>query len=210
MAAIGRSGELQPRAYRRHRFPQRYTRADIELLAAVDEAHETLSGPATRRILEREYHAVRQAGVRAAGRDLGGPPVQPAPPGSAIANGVSTTAKPGPRPWPSASGGGPIRKASPAICASIPCIRAISPAAKGVYHINAVDEVTQWQIVAATAHISEAWLEPVLAAMLRQFPFRIRGFHSDNGSEFINQTVAHLLQQAAHRADQKPAPAQQR
>ena len=65
--------------------------------------------------------------------------------------------------------------------------------AKGVYHINAVDEVTQWQIVAATERISEAWLEPVLAALLRQFPFRIRGFHSDNGSEFINQPVARLL-----------------
>ena len=61
------------------------------------------------------------------------------------------------------------------------------PGAKGVYHINAVDEVTQWQIVAATARISEAWLEPVLVALLRQFPFRIRGFHSDNGSEFINR-----------------------
>ena len=40
---------------------------------------------------------------------------------------------------------------------------------KGIYHINAVDEVTQW------------------------FPFQIRGFHSDNGSEFINHTVAELL-----------------
>jgi transposase InsO family protein len=67
------------------------------------------------------------------------------------------------------------------------------PCAKGVYHINAVDEVTQWQIVTATPRISEAWLEPVLAAMLLQFPFRIRGFHSDNGSEFINQTVSRLL-----------------
>ena len=67
--------------------------------------------------------------------------------------------------------------------------------AKGVYHIHAVDEVTQWEIVSATAHISEAWLEPVLAALLRQFPFPIRGFHSDNGSEFINQTVARLLNQ---------------
>ena len=48
-------GELQPAPYRRHRFPQRYTSADIELLATVDEAHETLSGPATRHILQREY-----------------------------------------------------------------------------------------------------------------------------------------------------------
>lgn len=29
--------------------------------------------------------------------------------------------------------------------------------------------------------------------MLRQFPFRIRGFQSDNGSELINHTVAKLL-----------------
>jgi hypothetical protein len=45
------NGRVQPTVYRRRRFPQRYTRADIELLASVDEAHETLSGPATRRIL---------------------------------------------------------------------------------------------------------------------------------------------------------------
>jgi hypothetical protein len=65
--------------------------------------------------------------------------------------------------------------------------------AKGVYHINAVDEVTQWQVVGAVPQISEAWLKPVLEAMLAQLPFRIRGFHSDNGSEFINYTVAKLL-----------------
>jgi transposase InsO family protein len=64
---------------------------------------------------------------------------------------------------------------------------------KGVFHINAVDEVTQWQVVGATAQISEAYLLPVLETMLAQFPFRIRGFHSDNGSEFINHTVARLL-----------------
>src|ERR1035441_10142046 len=50
------SGEdVRPVPYRRHRFPQRYTRADVELLATVDEAHESLSGPATRRILQRAY-----------------------------------------------------------------------------------------------------------------------------------------------------------
>ena len=53
--------------------------------------------------------------------------------------------------------------------------------------------VTQWQVIGAAAQISEAWLLPVLQAMLEQFPFRIRGFHSDNGSEFINHTVAGLL-----------------
>ena len=65
---------------------------------------------------------------------------------------------------------------------------------KGLYHINAVDEVTQWEIVAATPQISELWLLPVLEAILQQFPFVIHGFHSDNGSEFINYTVARLLE----------------
>ena len=64
---------------------------------------------------------------------------------------------------------------------------------KGVYHINAVDEVTQWEVVGSVGQISEAFLIPVLEAMLAQFPFHIRGFHSDNGSEFINHTVAELL-----------------
>jgi hypothetical protein len=64
---------------------------------------------------------------------------------------------------------------------------------KGVYHINAVDEVTQWEILASAEKISEYHLEPVLEAMLAGFPFVIRGFHSDNGSEFVNRTVANLL-----------------
>jgi hypothetical protein len=55
IARYRRHGTVQPGVDRRHRFPQRYTRADLELMATVDEAHENLSGPATRRILEREY-----------------------------------------------------------------------------------------------------------------------------------------------------------
>jgi hypothetical protein len=66
---------------------------------------------------------------------------------------------------------------------------------KGVYHINAVDEVTQWQVVGAAFCISQAGLEPVLQAMLEQFPFRLRGFHSDHGSEFINEMVETLWNQ---------------
>jgi hypothetical protein len=64
---------------------------------------------------------------------------------------------------------------------------------KGVYHINAVDEIAQWEIVASVERISEAYLVPVVESMLVQFPFIIRGFHSDNGSEFVNYIVARLL-----------------
>jgi hypothetical protein len=64
---------------------------------------------------------------------------------------------------------------------------------KGVYHINAADEVVQWEIVASTQKISESYLVPVLEMMLAQFPFIIRGFHSDNDSEYVNKVVAGLL-----------------
>jgi len=50
-----KTGELKSRAGRRHRFARKYTAADILLLAVVDRAHERLSGPATRHVLEREY-----------------------------------------------------------------------------------------------------------------------------------------------------------
>jgi transposase InsO family protein len=186
------NGEIQPAPYRRHRFPQRYTRADIELLALVDEAHETLSGPATRRILQREYQHYgkpefeRLAAISVAHlynlrhhqryreRRLNYTRTRP------TAVSIGERRRPDPQGQP-----GYVRVDT--------VHQGDRPGAKGVYHINAVDEVTQWQMVSATARISEAWLEPVLASLLRQFPFPILGFHSDNGSEFINQTVARLL-----------------
>ena len=64
---------------------------------------------------------------------------------------------------------------------------------KGVYHINAVDCVTQFEAVATCERLSEAYLIPVLQELLHSFPFIIRGFHSDNGSEYINRHVADML-----------------
>jgi len=64
---------------------------------------------------------------------------------------------------------------------------------KGVYYINLVDEVTQWEVTACVPEISEFFLLPVLLAALECFPFVILNFHSDNGSEYINKTVANLL-----------------
>jgi hypothetical protein len=64
---------------------------------------------------------------------------------------------------------------------------------KGVYHINMVDAVTQWEIVLCVETISEAHLKPVLEIALGMFPFVIINFHSDNGSEFINDVIAKLL-----------------
>jgi transposase InsO family protein len=187
-----KSGKVQVTVYQRHRFPQRYTAGDVELLARVDEAHETLSGPATRRILEREYQQYgKQEYQRLAG--------------ISVAHLYNLRQRPKyrqrrlhytkTRPNPVAIGERrrPDPQGRPGFLRVDTVHQGDQQGHKGVYHINAVDEVTQWQIVAATARINEAYLEPVLAAMLAQFPFRILSFHSDNGSEFINAIVARLL-----------------
>ena len=187
------SREVKEKAYRRNRFASRYTKADIELLAEVDEAHETLSGPATQKLLQRALHEFgdqryeRLAYISAAhiynlrkGRTYRHKrvryektrPVQ-------VAIGERRPPKPDGKP-------GYLRVDT--------VHQGDQDGVKGVYHINAVDEVTQWQVVGATAQISEAFLLPVLVSMMEQFPFVIRGFHSDNGSEFINHTVAGLLE----------------
>ena len=64
---------------------------------------------------------------------------------------------------------------------------------KGVYYINMVDEVTQWEIIGCVERISEQFLEPLLRELLDRFPFVILNFHSDNGSEYINYVVARIL-----------------
>ena len=64
---------------------------------------------------------------------------------------------------------------------------------KGVYPINTVDCVTQYEGVAACERISKAFLIPVRDALLQSFPFVIKGFHSDNRSEYLNRHVAKLL-----------------
>lgn len=186
------TGQVQVKSSRRHRFPQRYTRADIELLAQVDEAHAGLSGPATRRILEREF---QEYGKRQFERL------------AAISNGHLYNLRRHPRyrqrrqnyqktrpsMVPIGERRRPDPKGRPGYLRVDTVHQGDTETAKGVYHINAVDEVTQWEIAASVERISEAYLEPVLATVLTQFPFVIHGFHSDNGSEFINQTVAKLL-----------------
>jgi transposase InsO family protein len=185
-------GEVKARAYQRHRFANRYTRTDVELLAVVDEAHETLSGPATQKILQRAWHEYHEAPyerlarlsvaqlyrLRKSGtyrnRRVAYQPTRP----TQVA--IGERRKPDPQGRPGYLRVDTVHQGD-------------LEGVKGLYHINAVDEVTQWQVVGATAQISEAWLIPVLAAILAQFPFQIRAFHSDNGSEFINHTVAEML-----------------
>jgi len=53
--------------------------------------------------------------------------------------------------------------------------------------------VTQFEVVCSVEKISERYLMAVLEQLLDAFPFTLLGFHSDNGSEYINKRVAELL-----------------
>ena len=186
-------GEVRTASYQRHRFPARYTHRDIALLAEVDRAHARLSGPATRRILQREYEQFGHPeyerlakisvshlyNLRGSARYRNQAAVwEPTRP-TAIA--IGERRRPDPRGRPGFLRVDTVHQGD-------------WDGAKGVYHINAVDAVTQWQVVACVSKISEAYLLPVLEAVLRQFPFAILGFHADNGSEYINHRVANLLE----------------
>jgi len=188
-----RDGKLRVNRGTRQRFPVKYTEEDVELLIAVDRAHQRLSGPATRRILQREWQVFGQRQYArlaeisvahlynlrgsAAYRQGSAEFTHTAPSGIAI----------GERRRPDPQG-------APGYLRVDTVHQGDWEGEKGVYHINAVDTVTQWEIVGCAARISEQHLLPVLEAMLHQFPFRILGFHADNGSEYVNHKVAEMLE----------------
>jgi transposase InsO family protein len=186
-------GAVRARPYQRHRFQTLYTAEDIAVLAEVDRAHERLSGPATRRILQRAYEqygdkryerlakisVAHLYNLRASARYRNQAAVFETTRPSAIPIGERRRPDPQGRP-------GFLRVDT--------VHQGDWDGAKGVYHINAVDAVTQWQVVGCTSKISERYLLPVLEAVLEQFPFVVLGFHVDNGSEYINHRVAKMLE----------------
>ncbi len=67
------------------------------------------------------------------------------------------------------------------------------PSEKGVYHINTIDEVLQFEFIGAVERITEEHLIPLLKKIIQAYPFKILEFHADNGSEYINKHVVKLL-----------------
>jgi transposase InsO family protein len=187
-----RNHSIQKQPVRRTRFARRYTAEDVALLADVDAAHEDLSGPAIRHVLHREFTAYGKAAYeRLAGISV-----------SHIYNlrhseryrqsrvrmhhtqarGVSIAERRKPDP-----------QGKPGYLRVDTVHQGQHDGQPGIYHINAVDTVTQWQVIGCVETICERDLIPVLEAMFHQFPFRILGFHSDNGSEFLNHRVEKML-----------------
>jgi transposase InsO family protein len=186
------SGTVKERNYHRNRFAMQYQAADVALLSAVDEAHETLSGPATQKILYREFYEYGDERYQRLAT-ISAPHIYNLRKSRAYRERRIVFEKTRPVKVTIGERRRPDPQGRPGFLRIDTVHQGDLDGVKGVYHVNAVDEVTQWQVVGATAYISETWLMPVLEGILRQFPFQILGFHSDNGSEFINHTVAELL-----------------
>jgi len=187
-----KDGTIKVDSGKRHCFGTKYTVFDKELLAQTDNAHGRLSGPATKRIFERQsdvygdnnferlksisashiynLRASRTYKLRA----------QTFTRTKSVPVNIGIRRRPEPLGRP-----GWIRVDT--------VHQGDGDGHKGVYHINMVDSVLQWEIVICVEKISERYLVPALEEALEMFPFLILGFHSDNGSEYINVIVAKLL-----------------
>lgn len=173
-------------------FKRRYSAQEIRRLARLDELHGTLSGPATKKLCERAWRVFGQdeyqilAGISVSHLYN----LRKSRPYTTVRRHFEKTR-------PVISSIGERRKPNPQGQPGFLRVDTVHQGdldgIKGVYHINAVDEVTQCQMLFSTERISERYLIPVLEDLLEAFPFRLQGFHADNGSEYINQHVAALL-----------------
>jgi transposase InsO family protein len=185
-------GEIERRHCTTNGFAQKYTREDIRLLADLDELHGTPSGPAAKKLCERAHEVFRQEGYeRLAGISVSHLyNLRRSDPYLRNRRHIQGTR-------PSKVRIGERRKPRPNGKPGYLRVDTVHQGdldgKKGVYYINTVDEVTQFEIVGCVERINEAFLVPLLESLLQQYPFVILGFHADNGSEFINGVVAKLL-----------------
>jgi transposase InsO family protein len=176
----------------RNCFKKNYTYEDILLLAETDECHQTLSGNATKKLFERAYtifgdkryvrlkdisvahiYNLRKNRIYTGKRRV-------------FTKTKRSMVSIGERRKPNPNG-------KPGYLRIDTVHQGDQDLKKGVYYINAVDEVTQMEVICAVEKISENYLIPVLEQLIESFPFGIIAMHADNGSEYINHTVAKLL-----------------
>jgi transposase InsO family protein len=185
-------GTLKPKKYERKTFEKIYTKADIELLVSVDNAHKRLSGPATKKILQDEFNLFSRSKFERL-KNI------------SVAHLYRLRSTPRYRERslvysktnPTNVNIGERRKPEPNGKPGFLCVDTVHQGdkkkEKGIYHINMVDMVTQYEFVGAAEAISSNFMKKILSELLEKFPFRIIEFHSDNGSEYINQVVVKLL-----------------
>ena len=190
-----RQGKLYYNPIRnRNKFSKKYFPSDIALLIETDILHECLSGEATKEILKREFEkfgrieygnishisAAHIYNVRNKNLQYNSSSAKFFKRTQATQVNIGIRKKPEPCGLPGYLRVDTVHQGD-------------FMGKKGVYHINIVDEITQFEMIATVEKITERYLRPVIEELLKLFPFIIFEFHSDNGSEYINKIVAGLL-----------------
>src|ERR1035441_8489675 len=174
-------------------FAGKYLPEDIIELARIDEAHEDLNGPAICQILKREFDVFgNKACVRL--KDLSASHLYNLRKTNRYQRRHMSFTKTKSASVPIGERTKPENDGQPGYLRVDSVHQGDKDGEKGVYHINFVDEVTQWEVTVCVQGISEQFMIPALIAALDLFPFVILNFHADNGSEYINRKVAKLLQ----------------
>jgi hypothetical protein len=189
--AAYRNGTPIRTRYVRHRFPVWYTSTDAELLAATDNAHGRLNGKAMQEICAAQYAAGDHRFIRLA--RISPAQVYRLRQTRRYREEALTIEKTKPRQVSIGERRKPEPSGAPGFLRVDTVHQGDFGKEKGVYHINLVDEVTQWEVIVAVEQISEECVEPALAAAFGLFPFHIKNFHSDNGGEYINDVVHQFL-----------------
>jgi len=180
-----KNGQSLTKKYQRRKPHRKYSSFDIKLLETTDELHLRLSAKATKAILVREYQVFNNQDYKNLSQisishidnlrknDIYKKNYLNATKARMIPIGVTTKPNPNGKPG---------------------FIRVDSVFQGEIYHIHAVDEITQWAIDFAVERISHECMQKALLSIIRQFPFKLHNFHSDRGSEYINYKVAKILE----------------
>lgn len=173
-------------------FKGKYTAEDIRLIARMDERHDTPCGQAIKKLCERAYQVFDESEYQRLS-DISVSHLYNLRKSKTYSNTRRHFEKTRPKNINIGERRKPVPEGKPGYIRIDTVHQGDQDKVKGVYHINAVDEVTQFEVVCSVEKISESFLIPALEYMLDFFPFKVLGFHSDNGSEYINKQVARLL-----------------
>jgi len=188
-----KTGQVKVKEYERHKFQKKYTPQDIQLLAKTAQLHDSPNGAALKKTLERmvrEYGKAEYLNIA----NISVSHIYNLKKKVSYLRSISFYQKTR-KGKGKAIGqrGKPQPEGRPGYLRVDTLHQGDREKQKGVYHINTVDEVTQWQVMGATEKISEEYLLPLLKRIIESYPYQIINFHADNGSEYINQKVAKML-----------------
>lgn len=186
-----RNGTLYWKPWQKNFFATVYDENDVALLHKVDGVHR-LAGPATKKIFKREYEVFGKKEYRKLKNISVSHIYNLRKRTSYLRRGKNfektkfSSVTIGKRMKPKPNG-------HPGFLRVDSVHQGDLERQKGVYYINIVDEVTQYEFVFCASAICEKYLRIVLEELIIACPFKIINFHSDNGSEYINKVVAEIL-----------------